>query len=347
MPHEYQALRYALRMNIFIDEAGLFVPSPNPSSFNVVGAYVASERSRKGIDALLAGLRRAAGVGVRDEVKLKHLDHNPELLRKFLLQLQHLDGVYYATLSDAHLDSAKVIAHHQREFVTSMRQDVAKMRCEGTKEMVSTLAEQLAGLSPQLYAQLYHQSGLIELVSHSAILYFVQRYPATLGAFRWRIDQKNTSKTVYEDAFSKIVPPLLQTRTMKKPLIMIEGFDYSHMDQFLTPVPAHLKAQGIRDVALWDITKVFHSDLEDADSKTFAGLQIVDVLTSCMRRCMRGEFGTENERVAAYLGRLMVQPPKGESIVRFTTFAPEQYLPSSVARLVTIMAMNCRQMVIR
>jgi hypothetical protein len=177
-------------LNIYIDESGLFVPSPAPDSWNVVGAYVASERSRKGMELAVTNLKTAIGVSAHSEIKLKNLDGDPSLYLQFLTTLAWLDGVLYVAIADAYLDTTEIVEGHQVEFVKAIRKDAARMKGEGTRQMISILADQLAALRPQLYAQLFHQTGLVELVARSAILFFAQRYPATLQAFRWRIDRK-------------------------------------------------------------------------------------------------------------------------------------------------------------
>jgi len=78
------------------------------------------------------------------------------------------------------------------------------MKYEGGRDAVQLLGNQLLKLSPQLYAQLWYQVILIHEIVTQGILYFVQRFPQSLGSFKWRVDQKNSSKIDFEDAFEKI-----------------------------------------------------------------------------------------------------------------------------------------------
>ena len=55
----------------------------------------------------------------------------------------------------------------------------------------------------------------------------MQRDSIALCRFNWRIDQKNAAKTAFEDAFEKVAPELLQSKSINEPLIMLKGADYS------------------------------------------------------------------------------------------------------------------------
>lgn len=88
-----------------------------------------------------------------------------------------------------------------------------------------TLADEIQGLSPQLYVQLVCQVRLIDDVLRRAINYYAQRMPQTLRHFRWRIDQKNVEKPTFEQAFARIAPALLQTRSIRDPFEAFCGFN--------------------------------------------------------------------------------------------------------------------------
>ena len=94
------------------------------------------------------------------------------------------------------------------------------------------MADRVARLSPQLYVQLQCQIVLIEQIIRYATLSYVQRHLRTLGDFRWRIDQKDDSRTAYEIAFSGLVPMLLQTRGLSCPLLTLEGADYREFSRY-------------------------------------------------------------------------------------------------------------------
>jgi len=72
---------------------------------------------------------------------------------------------------------------------------------------------------------------MYDIVSR-VINYYAQRVPEALAEFRWQIDQKNISRTNFEDAFEKLSPALLQTRSISEPLMRVKGFDYSSLSQY-------------------------------------------------------------------------------------------------------------------
>jgi hypothetical protein len=187
------------------------------------------------------------------------------------------------------------------------------MKYETGKQAIQILSDQLGSLSPQLYVQLHCQVNLIFDIVSRAILYFVQRDPRTLRKFKWRIDQKNTTKIDFEEAFEKITPPLLQSRSIDEPLMMLKGVDYSALAPYEYTegeAPTYLKeATGIDITDGINIGKLVRDNLEFENSKRSEGIQIADLLASGLRRCLRNEFD-RNQVAAQLLGRLMLQGQK-------------------------------------
>ena len=201
-------------MNIFIDESGSFVNSPKQGSWNVVAALASAESGRKAIADALTLVRRRSGALPCEEVKLNQLDEPS--YRMFLEAMFHPDLVLFATATDAGLNSSDRLTRHQSMQVSKIREGIPRMRFEGGRLGVDLLAAQIESIPLQLYIQLVCQVSLLHDVIDRSINYFVQRRPATLREFRWRIDQKNTTRTTYEDAFEKIAPALLQTRSIRE-----------------------------------------------------------------------------------------------------------------------------------
>ena len=140
-------------------------------------------------------------------------------------------------------------------------------------------------------------------------LYFVQRFPKDLGRYRWRIDQKNSTKTEYETAFEMLTPAWLQSFSLEKPFQFLEGADYSAFRRFSYPegsAPTYLKTVYGSDVrgASTNIGQLVREDLKFVDSQRDHGVQIADFLASGLRRCLRGGF-KDNQQAA----RLLVSCP--------------------------------------
>jgi len=210
-------------VNIFIDESGSFVNAARKDSWNCVAAYVTPEIDRKYMRAALASLKRAAGVSATEEIKLRDLRERDYL--DFLIRLGKLHGVLFTVATDAGLNKLADIVKHQEEQSANITEHKDKMHYESARQGLQPLSDQVRELAPQLYVQLHCQVNLISSIVLNGILYFVQRFPRTLGRFRWRIDQKNSTRTEYEKAFVALTPPLLQTISLTEPLPMLEDAD--------------------------------------------------------------------------------------------------------------------------
>jgi hypothetical protein len=181
-------------------------------------------------------------------------------------------------------------------------------------------------------------------------LYLVQRSPSSLGAFRWRIDQKNSEKPVFEQAFARVAPPFLQSLSLQAPMPMMEGADYSYFSRFDMERPAYLeRTYGIKPQnpgPVSNIGRILRENLQFVDSNESDGVQVADLLAAGIRRCLRGEF-PDNELVAAHLGSIMVQPMRGEPAIQLLGFgAAGGPLPREVGQRIVIMRDRCRPMLI-
>ena len=194
----------------------------------------------------------------------------------------------FSTATDAGLNTTDIVLEHQQNQVEEILRHIDKMKYESGRQGVLLVASQLGKLSPQLY---------------------VQRDPGTLAEIRWRIDQKNISRTDFEDAFEKLSPAILQTMSMSKPLLMGNGFDYSSMSQYEFEngkMPDYLKeVYGIEVGAGINIQKLIRGNIKFMDSQDAPGIQAVDLVASGIRRCLRRQF-SDNDKAASTLGRLML-----------------------------------------
>jgi hypothetical protein len=336
-------------MNIYIDESGSFVSAPAKGSWNVVAAVAAPESSRRQIKHAVKTLKLSAAVPGMDEVKLKHTGEKQYIT--FLNCLWKTQAILFATATDAGLNTPERLARHQAIQVAKIRENIPLMRFEGGRRGVELLANQLEVISPQLYAQLVCQVDLLHEVVGRSINYFAQRVPATLSEFRWRIDQKNTTKTTYEEAFEKIAPSLLQTRSLREPAARVEGFDYRHFSKYEFPhgkTPDYLETEyGINIEHALNIGKLVRGNLKFEDSKKSIGIQVADLLASGLRRCLRGEF-ENNDIVSRSLGRLTLQNERGKFPVHLVSFAQSEDSADIIAsNVVKAFAKESRNMLTR
>ena len=204
--------------------------APTVGAWNAVAALAVPEVAEEKIDQLLAQLRISNGYEVGSEIKLNDLTEDTYI--QFIGKLAGLNTVVFSTATDAGLNTTDRVLKHQQRQVEEILRHIDKMKYESGRQGVMLMASQLEKLSPQLYVQLLCQINLMFDVVSRVIMYYVQHDPSTLVEFRWRIDQKNISRTDFEDAFEKLSPMLLQTMSMSEPLLMVKGFDYSSLSQY-------------------------------------------------------------------------------------------------------------------
>jgi hypothetical protein len=335
-------------VNIYIDESGSFVNASTVGAWNAVAALAVTENSDEKVTQLLDQLKISNGHESGIEAKLNDVTEDAYL--QFIGNLADLNLVVFSTATDSGLNTTDRVLEHQQHQVAEILRHIDKMKYEGGRQGVQLVASQLEKLSPQLYVQLLCQVNLMFDVVSRVITYFAQRDPGALAEFRWRIDQKNISRTDFEDAFEKLSPPLLQTRSMSEPLLMVNGFDYSNLSQYEFEdgnVPDYLKeVYGIEAQAGINIQKLIRGNIKFMDSKDSPGIQVVDLVVSGIRRCLRRQF-SDNDKAASMLGKLMLQAKHNAPPLNLISFANDLPLAIEAASLVRMMSKNCKNMIMR
>ncbi|MEJ6020740.1 DUF3800 domain-containing protein [Ramlibacter sp. PS4R-6] len=334
-------------MNIYVDESGTFTAdAARPGSWCVVAAYVSPETDRRKIEDLMRSMRRQYGGG--REVKISDLPEPVYL--QFLRDLARLNGLLFAVAIDVGLHDRPTISAHQAGQVTKVVEHIDKMIYPEGRAGVQNLADEIAALPLQLYTQLQCQLQLFHAVLRLAPVYFVQRFPGTLSAFRWRLDRKDTVPTPFEQAFRHILPAILQTMSMRDPMIQLIGANYRHMARFEFPdgrPPEYLKdAYGIEVESGLDVGKIVREDFKFVDSAAISGVQIADLCASGIRRLFRNKL-SESKKAAALLGANMLQTERGRRVMPLITFGREAALPPEHSDLIRILEGASRAMLTR
>jgi len=316
-------------MNICIDESGSFVHSSSDDSWNCVAAYIYPEvHKRKILEEVRRLLVHHGKIGQR-EVKLRDLTEAE--YTDFLTRLGRWDGVLYAVATDAATNTPGVVTEHQQDQTRKILEHVDKMKYEGGREVLRTLARRVSELSHHLYVQMICQIQLVKQILQSALIYFVQRYPQTLSRFRWKIDQKNSTLTSYEQAYKLVLPAFVQSASLREPITMLEGENYRWFDRFYYPKgeePTYLRDDyginiGDDGRRKLNVGKLVREHVRFVDSRSDAGVQVADLLASGLRRCLRGQF-VDNDRVASLIGRLTVQREYNQVPVKLVSLGQEE-----------------------
>jgi len=330
-------------MNFFIDESKLFVYTPNSNSWNVVACYVVSDDDYIHAQNITKRLKISAGLDIYDEVKINELSESKYTV--FLKELQKLGGTLYAVATDAGLNTPEVIHSHQVLQGEKIVEHKEKMKYEKGKQALENLRDRVLRLSPQLYVQLFCQLNLMVKVINTVISYYIQRDPRSLSRFKWRLDQKDITRTDFENVFEILTPRIIQSKSITDPLMMIKGFDYSVMKKYeytKNNVPEYLKEQyGLNVEGGYDIKTIIYEDIDFVDSKNNIGIQIIDLLASGLRKCLRFEFNN-NRSIACELGKLMVQARHNSSPIDLICLSTNTKPAKEVVRLIRIMISVCR-----
>lgn len=293
-------------MFIYLDESGSFVPAEGAGAWCTVAAYAIPERSRRDLEVVLATSKKKILGHSNGECKLK--DFSEAQYLAFLNDLSKLEGLLFCTAVDAGRQTAADIKNHLVGQVQGILRHKDKIISDEARRGLQDYADKFSGMPPQLYLQLTAQYETVFSVLRGAKLYFVQRVPSALGNFRWRVDQKNTGQSVFEESFMVFSAAMAAARSHSDPDGMLRGADYSHFERFrfAEGTPTYMKElYGVTMREAFDVGKVMRENFEFVDSKESLGVQVSDLLASGVRRCLRGGF-TNNGAVAHSLGALMV-----------------------------------------
>ena len=298
-------------MHIFIDESGSFVPSSDGrSSMCCVATLAVSESRLEAVEALHARLIENWNPP-GGEIKGARLTERQ--CDRLIVALGSMGVLLGIVAIDMSLHSAAGIGRHRDGQAERIRASVEGPEYfQSLRDETNVWADRVGALPAQLYVESTLLSLALAHTVQMASLHFAQADPPALGAFKWRIDAKDRNLTEYERLWLDIIKPIMQSISMSEPVVTVNEFDYSAMRVFQNPVrdsaPEHLS----RGIPPERRSGPFHSfdarklvaDVAFEDSRSAAGLQLVDVLANVFRRACNGRL---RERGWRNLGRLMVK----------------------------------------
>lgn len=336
-------------MELFIDEAGSFVSkNAKPDSWCITGLYVYPDYKKKRYIKVIRNLKSRLNINRNDEIKINKIPEN--IYIKFLDELNSINGTFFCVATDSFLNQTDLVNNHKLKTKENILSQVSIMKYETGKEATKYLASQFEGLSDQLYIQLHCQIQMILTFINRGIAYYVQRNANSLSTFKWRIDRKEPKKILdYEEAFEKFAPVLLQTFSLNEPALALNFCNYEPMSEFMYrkgEIPEYLveKFPYLSSEEGFDIQKIVRNDMKFIDSKLSEGIQVVDLLSSGMRKLLRREF-SNNELIARYLGALMIQDIHSKPPLKLVTFGQEQSVDKELISIVNKLTTNSRRMI--
>lgn len=334
-------------MYIFVDESGTFTTSTSApvDSWCVVVAYLSPEKDQDRLTALVAQLRKDHG----DVAEVKLHQFSEARYIRFLRDLSRLNGLVFAVALDVSLHPEVAVVAHRAAQADRVIEHREKMIHAQARDSLTALSESIRSLPAQLYTQLQCQVELFHKVLTRATVYYSRHWPESLANLRWRVDQKDTIPTAYEIAFRTILPAVLQTKSLRDPMIQLVEGDYSFFQRYAFPAgqyPTYLEEHyGIESSGQgMNVGQMVREDFQLVDSKEVSGVQVADLISSGLRRLLRGGF-TRSHEVALGLGENMLSILRGETQIGLVSLAHVSPVSVRTAATLKLLARKAKPLV--
>jgi len=271
-------------MEIYIDESGNFATRTDGSTFGVVGALVVTESQFPILQQRYAQLRPLLPKD-GSEVKGRELAES-DVAR--VVDVAYRSGLIYEA-TPVYLEPAdfSAIETHRARQCEGLTRELTDQYHPGVVAAFHELRQRLERMPLQLYVQSIATFDVLWKTMSHATAYHSQREPEALGRFRWQFDAKaRDGITDWEDWLSKLVKPMMQSRSIDHPFVELQDGDYSHMAAKEIPVPEYLAKQfpRLNGKTGRDLSPAFNEMQFSAEM--LPGLELVDVLTNAIRRAL-------------------------------------------------------------
>lgn len=330
-------------MLIFIDESGVFqIPRNRPNRVSCISALVIPE---KVASTLLRQSRRLIrSWNLPGEPKGSQL--NEQQMSEVFQLLNQFDATIFATAIDMGLHTEGPITQH-KEQQANLIATIPLETHPNVRQWLETRAANMRTMPNQLYVQATLLNMLVEDIFRHGSLYYVQRDPSTLYPFSWRIDAKHDSRTIYEMLWTDMVGPYMQSVSLSKPMLQLEGADYSRLElyarteerppDYLAP---HAKtwAEG-KPFRYFVMNDLLTKKLKFSNSAKYTGLQLVDFIASAISRACNGNL---QEPGWIQLGNNLIQTGKRSTSLHFFAF-PGVQLRQKVPYASTVNKLSARR----
>lgn len=177
------------------------------------------------------------------------------------------------------------------------------------------------------------QTYMISMMLEKIFYFYQLKCPHELSSFSWIIDQKNQNNSYYEEAFTKILPGLIEVNSVNRTKALFyneEKLNYSFLltsygageneEEALFQTIEYTRKHYGKDLShlqqsmkAIDYNKILTEKQDFGDSSKLVGLQIADLMISSVNRCLKKNF-TNNEKMAKKLGSLLLKSPRIEEM---------------------------------
>lgn len=278
-------------MNIYIDEAGVFVkPSQNKCAVSAVGALILPEKKEKIIFSKFEALKTKWGFKGK-EVKGSQLCESQ--VSSVIEILEKYNVMFEVVAIDMNIQDDDAITVHKLDRANKMISCITDEFNEVLIKKLHKTKEEIESLPNQLYLQVSLTIELLIQVFQKSMLNYSLRKPKELEFFKWIVDAKNLNITTSEKIWKSLVLPLAQTKSFDEPVLMLKEGDYSHYykNRKRGDIPNYLSEHlKNKDPNSFTELNSVYSDIEFVDSKNNLGLQLADILITSIRRSMNGNL---------------------------------------------------------
>jgi hypothetical protein len=312
----------ANRMHIFIDESGPFAGF-HAGSIGVVGALAIPDVSLTRLARKYGRIRKSLPME-KGEVKGRLLSEKQ--VDKVVMLLARSEAMFEVTALDLGIHTDEGVNAYKQKHGEEMLARVGNFR-EDVRPEVEKASRLILETPVNLYLQALTTFDVLHRLIGHMTLFFAQRKPYELGAFKWVVDGKDpTAVTKWETWWSNYAQGALATMSNRRPAPRLEGegllSDYSYYDRFSVVGDDGEKGTDLK-LLLKDIKFITGSEI---------GLEFVDVLTNAIRRTLTGKLNKEGwknihrtmiHRTETYIQFIFLGD--GEDFVRNATYAKAVY----------------------
>ena len=293
-------------MHIFIDESGNFViPDVSTPKISSVVSLTIPDEYLEYVNQEFSSLKNTWGF--KGEVKGSKLTEKQ--ISDVILLLRNHNVLVEIVCLDVATHSKEGVDKYKELQAEKLIENLTDEHHENMVTQLHAYRDRLIDLPNQLFLQAMITIQLMKRILENSTLYYSQCMPKELGEFNWVVDAKdsNVSKTNYEELWSTLLMPILQTNFK---LGQFEGGDYSYFSKYdvafenMTDFQKSLRSKN--SIGATDIKKLISESLSFDDSSSIVGLQLVDIIASAFNRAMNGNLKLKGWR---HLGALMGQEP--------------------------------------
>ncbi len=290
-------------MNIYIDEAGAFIPPKGNRRYSLVLALIVPTAT---VSDLFYHFMRLRDSWPQQAVEIKGSTLNEYQTAQVMELLGGHDVIaeYYAIDMALHPD--EIIDEFKERQAGALTANLTPAHAKAVARHLHDDAETIRKLANPLFVQAFVTIELILDVLDVAINYFAQRRPSELGRFAWTIDRKDRTVTEMEQLWSTLILPFGELRSAQHPFARVEGFDYSHfakyeIDEATADGKMKRHLQWMRETLPFsklrpgqlrcvDAKRIWTEERAFEDSQNNLGLQLADMVATTLCRALNGNL---------------------------------------------------------